>query len=162
MRANGGPRHTYIFECSEASCNNLVRVRSDALKIQSGKCKTHSHVKRPFESIYQGLFRDWRGIKVRLTYEEFLKFTEIRCCHYCDEPIPWEPYGTVNGEYKSRAYFLDRKDTDGPYSADNCVVCCTRCNRFRSAFLTYDEMLVVSKALKQYRLSKTIVGSKHE
>lgn len=126
MRKGAGPRHTYIFECQE--CPTKINVRSDALKTHSGKCPVHSHRKRPFESIYNQLLTDHRKIEVLLTYEEFLEFTRTANCHYCGSRIPWSPYGQCDGEYETRAYFLDRKINSGPYSKENCVVCCTPCN----------------------------------
>lgn len=74
-RKNGGPRHLFTFECSKEGCSIQFTVRSDYMEHHSSLCTKHSHVKRPFESIYLGIHRDWRDVKVDLTYEEFLDFT---------------------------------------------------------------------------------------
>lgn len=150
-RVGAGPRRTYIFRCSGEGCNREVRVRQDALTTHSGRCQSHSHRKRPFESLYNALFNDWRGVSVELSYEEFLTFTQVRDCHYCGSPINWVPFGTVDGKYISRAYFLDRKDTNGSYSAANCIVCCTFCNLVRRDHFSYEEFLLLAPALRQIR-----------
>lgn len=147
-RKIGGPRYTYIFNCSHSECKKEIRVRSDALKTHSGKCNVHSHVLRPFESIYNSLKNDHRNIEINLTYEEFLDFTKNNNCHYCDSKINRTEYGTIDGSYISRAYFLDRKDCSLGYSKDNCVTCCTSCNRLRSNKFTYDEFMLLSPILK--------------
>jgi hypothetical protein len=153
-RPDSGPRYTYIFRCSYRGCEEIVSVRSDALKNSSGKCKTHSHTKRPFESIYNRLFHDWRKPIIELTYEQFLKFTKINMCHYCGVKISRQPFPTVKGKYGSSAYFLDRKDPRKPYCVRNCVVCCTRCNFVKGARFTYKEFLIIGTAIAQIRFKK--------
>jgi hypothetical protein len=154
VRKQGGPRKTYIFQCSQSGCRQEVRVRADALRKASGKCSTHTHVKRPFESIYNGIFNDHRKTEVIFTYEEFLTFTKITECHYCGEPIPWAPYGVVRGKFLSRAYFLDRKNHAQGYSVDNCIVCCTQCNRMRSDKFTYEEFMELSPVLRKVKAAR--------
>lgn len=150
---NRQPRKTYIFKCSKDECNRETKVRSDDLNRHSSLCKWHSKCKRPFESIFNGILQDvrWRHIPVDLTYEEFLEFTKIPNCHYCMATINWQPYGTVEGQYTSRAYFLDRKDNAFGYSKDNCVVCCSWCNIFRRNLITYEEMKVAMAAITELR-----------
>ena len=138
-RPKHGPRYTYIFKCCYLNCKTHIKVRSDALKTHSGKCSTHSHVKREFESIYNSFKWGWRGIKCSLTYEQFLEFTKIKNCHYCYSVINWIPYSVVNGRYKSRAYYLDRKNNNGAYSKENCVVCCTKCNIAKNSNYSYND-----------------------
>jgi hypothetical protein len=132
----------YIKLCK---CGREIRVRNDYAKIHSGKCRSCSRKGRPYETNYKNLFHDWRNTKVTLSYEEYLSFTEIKNCHYCYSQIPWQ----TNRSYTKpqQAYFLDRKDNNGPYSKDNCVVCCTRCNRMRSNKFSYEEFLLFRPAL---------------
>lgn len=149
-RRAGGPRIILVYKCAYDDCGKEIRVRkSDGS--HSGFCKAHSHRLRPFESIYNGLGRDHRNISVHLSYEEFLEFTKIKNCTYCLQAIPWEPFGTVDGEFKSRAYFLDRKDHDGPYSKENCLVCCTLCNQRRRDWYTTEEFSALMKLLSAMR-----------
>jgi len=145
--SSGHKRTWYYFDC--VSCGTEIKVRSDSLLRSSGKCMSCAQKKKPFESIYNGLFQDHRKTEVILSYEQFLEFTKIDQCHYCGTYIPWVPYGVDHGKYKSRAYFLDRIDHFGPYSKENCVVCCTRCNKLRSNDFSYEEFLLIGKALRE-------------
>ena len=149
-RKSGGPRTVHVYKCLYPGCLKEVRIRNGD-KIHKRMCQSHSHQKRPYESIYNCIRNDWRKVEVSLTYEEFLEFTKITECIYCQASIPWEPYSTVNGRYTSRAYYLDRLDNSKGYSKDNCVVCCTMCNKIRNAYLTHDEMIVAMKAVLEYR-----------
>lgn len=150
-RKSGGPRKVLVLLCAYPDCKEEIKRRPSELKNRSFYCSTHSHIKRPFESIYNGLFNDWRKTPVNLSYEEFLKFTEIKQCHYCLDPISWIEYSTVKGEYKSRSYFLDRKDNNGPYSVENCVVCCTRCNKSRASYFSYEDWYGMTEYLRKKR-----------
>lgn len=135
-RKKAGPRYTYIYKCLD--CDEEIKIRSD-YKNHSGKCQSCSHVKLPFESVYNRLRKSHRKLEVNLTYKEYLEFTKIENCYYCFQKIPWNKYATINGKFISSSYFLDRKDNTLGYSTDNCVQCCTRCNRARSNKYTYEE-----------------------
>lgn len=143
---------TYIFVCSYNSCNTLIRVRSSYLKKATGLCSKHSHQKRPFEHIFNSIRKDKKGADSTLTYEDFLSFTEVKQCYYCLSNITWEEYAYVDGKFTSKAYFLDRKINSLPYSKENCVVCCTHCNKMKSN-LDYDDFIVkcslISDVFKQ-------------
>jgi 5-methylcytosine-specific restriction endonuclease McrA len=148
IRKNGGPRHTYTFKCPQ--CPNTFKIRSDALKKATGLCGSCSHKKKPYESLYNSLIKDHRKIKIELTYDEFLEFTKITECHYCLDKINREPYSTLNGKFSSRAYFLDRKNNNGPYSYSNCVVCCTKCNLAKGNRYTYEEWYGMTHYFRKY------------
>ena len=147
-RKSGGPRKTYIFKCEIPGCNEEIRCRVDSLKTHSGKCLSHSHKKRPFESIYNSLRNDHRKLEVHLTYDEYLEFTRISKCSYCVRPINWTEFAYTEGKFISRSYFLDRIDNKLGYSKDNCVVCCTRCNRSRGDYFTYDEWVRMTECFR--------------
>lgn len=147
-------RKTFLRFCSYDGCKRSFNVRQDALKAHSGLCRVHSHVKRPFESIYNRLRRDWRNTKVELTYKEFVKFTKTKYCHYCGDKIQRSPFATVEGSFLSSAYFLDRKNNDKPYSKSNCVVCCTECNRIKGNRFSYKEFLILAKGLLEIRFNR--------
>jgi len=149
-RKSGGPRIVKIYKCLAENCNKEVKIRNGKYE-HSGMCSTHSHQKRPYESIYNCLFNDHRRLDVTLTYEEFLEFTKITNCVYCGCCIIRNKYATTEGEFNSRAYFLDRKNNNKGYSKDNCVVCCIECNQIKRNHLTYDEMIVAMKAVLEHR-----------
>ena len=154
VRKSGGTRVVLVCKCSASDCQELIRVRRSELITSKLLCKVHVHRKRPFEGVYNSIKRDWRKTPVELTYEEYLEFTKISRCYYCDAVIPWEPYGTVHGEFRSLAYYLDRKDLAGPYSAMNCVVCCTACNILRGNRFTYEEFMLLAPALSKIRAAR--------
>lgn len=67
-----------------------------------------------------------RSIEFKLTKEEARAFFEGNC-HYCGIP-PTATYTHVNlsGVYAWNG--IDRMDSASPYTPENCVSCCTRCN----------------------------------
>lgn len=153
-RKNRAPRKTYIFKCAYEGCGKTIKIRQAELEGgRSPFCTQHSHVKRPFESIYLGLKRDHRKLEVKLTYEEFLQFTKNDKCYYCGQHINWHPFGVADGEYLSRAYYLDRKDNNQGYSKENCVVCCFRCNKFKGT-IDHNEFIVLCQLIAQNFLEK--------
>lgn len=139
-RKSSGPRTVYVFKCSIEGCNNELKSRGGELKKHSGKCLSHSHVKRPFESVFNSLKKEKRGLKVTLTYKQFIEFTKIKYCHYCGDDMWWVPYGTVNGKFKSRSYNLDRVNNEKGYSKENCVVSCFKCNKFKGT-MKYEDFI---------------------
>lgn len=103
-----------------------------------------SHL-RPFESLYNRLLSG-SSHPVILTYEEFEKFTQVKECHYCGQSLIWRERYAGRGGWQ-----LDRKDTAGIYSADNCVPCCKRCNRGKSDLFTYAEWVKIGKLIKSWK-----------
>jgi hypothetical protein len=95
-----------------------------------------------------------------LTYDDILEFVKINKCHYCSGDIVWKEHGIV-GELHS--YMLDRKNNSIGYTKENCVVCCSVCNRVKFDVFTYDEMLYLGKIVekifneRKYDQVKTIV-----
>jgi 5-methylcytosine-specific restriction endonuclease McrA len=81
-----------------------------------------------------------RKIKWGLTKEEYFKLNSLPC-FYCQEKLPLKGGG------------LDRLDNakDIGYIASNLVPCCADCNSIKGNKLTYQEMQIVAKALKEYR-----------
>lgn len=149
IRKSGGPRTIHIYKCKVDSCNKEIKVRSGSKS--SRLCSTHSHTKRPFESVYNSIMRDIRGYVNELTYEEFIEFTKNKECHYCDSLIIRTEYSTISGSYISRAYFLDRKDLQKGYTKTNLVTCCTRCNLARGNRYTYEEWLGMTEYFRRIK-----------
>jgi len=63
----------------------------------------------------------------------------IQPCEYCGE----------------QASGLDRKDNTKGHTKDNCVPCCWECNTLKLNNFTYEQMLIMGKALKEARKIKT-------
>ena len=108
---------------------------------------------RPFEALFNSLIISTKH-KVALTYEQFLEFTKETLCHYCDERIVWCMYN--NRGRKLCRYNLDRKDNLLGYTADNCVVCCKRCNLGKGSLFSYEEWLAVGALIKSWRTTAQV------
>lgn len=61
--------------------------------------------------------------KTDLTYEDYVEFTNIKNCTYCNSLIPWVEYGD-----NTPGFFLDRKINSLCHMKSNLVVCCGICN----------------------------------
>lgn len=95
----------------------------------------------PFLSLYNHLKYSARtnhpDKEFSLTYNEFVFFTQIGCCHYCGgSNIVWN---------------LDRKDNTQGYSFDNVVVCCKECNMMKRDWLSYEEFKAIRLFLRRWR-----------
>lgn len=127
------------------SCGCLIK--------ESGKRVGESRRKRPFESVYNVLVHEARkrSLPLSISFEDFLEFTKITECHYCDSEIEWYPYmpQEVGGRYN-----LDRKDNSQGYSKENCVVCCARCNLSRANRFSYEEWLAIGKLIRTFLKTK--------
>lgn len=81
-----------------------------------------------------------RGYDWTLTQEEWFAQIAENKCHYCQ--------GILNETGSN----LDRKDNSIGYLLTNVVPCCIECNTIKGPYLSYEEMLIVSKALREYRI----------
>lgn len=158
-RQNTGrkPLPIYIFKCK--TCDNDARSSGPYLKRHSGLCGScNARVLlpkalakrriRPKEALYNRL-KDSAKIRNHqakiLSYEEFLEFTEINTCHYCNNKVLWN---------KACTYNLDRKDNNKDYEKENLVVCCGDCNYTKGNRFTYEEFMLISPVLKQINLNR--------
>lgn len=141
--------YVYVFQCP--NCVNTVEVKKCGVKYATGKCHVCCQRKRPYESIYNCLVinaKD-RDIKIDLTFEQFLEFTKINNCHYCNIFLNRKAFkDRVNSKSHSAAYLLDRKDASLHYTKENLVACCSFCNYLKSDKLNYEEFMLLSPALK--------------
>ena len=129
---------------TEASANNLVTGRV----ISCGCALKGCNRGRPYEWLYGCLTRNakLRKRKIDIRYEDFVKFCDIKTCHYCEAPVLWKEYSYAG--YSGAAYNLDRKDNSLGYLLSNVVVCCTRCNISKGNRFTYEEWLQIGKLIK--------------
>lgn len=142
----------YLFDCKE--CDSQIKVRKDHFQSHQGVCRTCRHVlftnnckKKPFQALYNKFIKycKRKNIEMLISYEEFVLYTSINVCHYCCGTITWTKYNT---QYYGGKFNLDRKDCNGSYSLNNCVICCSFCNYLKSNKFTYEEFLLLSPALK--------------
>lgn len=104
--------------------------------------------KRPYEALFHLFERavERTARTSTITYEQFAMLAEQDSCHYCGDSVSFKKYSP-----RSAAYRLDRKDNSKNYSTDNVVVCCKNCNYAKGARYTYEEWIVMTKALKEHR-----------
>jgi len=109
--------------------------------------------KKPFEWLFNVLKYNAKDANraCTLTYDDFVTLTKITNCHYCDEVIKWKAHTGKDGKM---AYYLDRMDNNIGYIKENCVVCCTNCNRIKSNKFTYDEMIRMGEVLREIKLER--------
>lgn len=160
IHKNSRSLNHYIFRCS--LCEDLIFVPNIGIKKHSGKCMTCANKlkceklkKRPFEALYNLFRRRNKNVKITITYEEFLEFTKVKECHYCEAPIEWTKFSP---KYKNRtsAYNLDRKDPSKDYYKENCVVCCYECNLTKANRYSYEEFLMLAPTLKAIKKKRAI------
>jgi hypothetical protein len=111
------------------------------------------NILRPFEYAYNSLLRAARQTNrvVTVSYEDYLEFTKVLNCHYCDRNIPWSQY--TDSKKKNNNYYLDRKNNFIGYEKHNLVVCCPKCNRIKSNEFSYVEFLKIIRFIKTIRAS---------
>src|SRR5208337_5284248 len=79
---------------------------------------------------------------------DFVTYTYTKACHYCYAPIYWCRENRMHTRGGS-SYYLDRTNSALGYSKENCVVCCTRCNRGKSDLFTYDEWWAMTEVFRR-------------
>ena len=98
------------------------------------------------------------ALSFNITYEQFESLIKGNC-YYCGE-VPknvfvWNERDTRSGKiYTSSCLYngIDRLDNDKGYLIENCVSCCTACNRFKgskSLAELYDELPRLMKFVKK-------------
>lgn len=145
-------------ECS--NCGEIKTTRFDTLKSSKYPELCHSCINRdiPFKSLYNyfintNKFR-LKRCPIEISFKDFLEYTKIKECHYCGDRIDWQPYRTSKSAYINTKYFLDRKDSSKGYNKDNIVVCCTRCNRGKANYFSYDEWYGMTEYLRRKNFEK--------
>lgn len=153
-------RSTEAFWECKCECGTLGQVSSH--RLQQGKskgCLSCQKRKRPFESMYNTLCSSAvaRSIPFELTYEELVKFTEVHTCHYCEAVVLWAKFGT--DRKASHPYNLDRRDNEKGYLIANLVVCCKVCNKVKSDYFSYEEMIEIGKTIRGLRQRTAAKGA---
>lgn len=144
--------HRHIGRC--ISCHGKHSIRRVLPRNRGARL-------RPFEALLNRLISTTKGtVNVSLTYEEFLRFTEIKECHYCGRQIEWTPYHDGKTPHPSRTN-LDRKNSSRGYEVNNLVVACIVCNRSKSDHLSYEEMMQLSPYLRQIKKEWVETRVKH-
>lgn len=121
-----------------------------------GKTRTkpgEAGLTRRFCSVRFGAKR--RGIDFLLSRDEFRELS-LSDCHYCGVSPQilahnWaETDSRKNSEFRCNG--IDRVDSGGGYSIDNCVPCCPTCNRAKLA-MTVSEFLAWVERISNHQAS---------
>jgi hypothetical protein len=138
-----------MWSCS-CSCGVSKPVSESNLRRGLSKSCGHMHKLRPYEALYHVFIRNAKkkGQEVNLSYNEFVKFTEIERCEYCDASVVWTKHCLKNNTFR---YNLDRKENSKGYTKQNCVVCCWFCNDVKGSRFTYAQMKEIGKLLNRWR-----------
>lgn len=155
IKNNGISTKYWYFKCF--LCDNVIKAKADYIKKATGLCKACTQRKKPFESIYNSVKYEANGraIQFLISFEEFLDFTMVKNCHYCDGKIEWKCYrDTRTTTFK---YFLDRKDSKIGYVKNNIVVCCSLCNYTKSDKFSYQEFLLFGPILAKIRENREYI-----
>ena len=99
---------------------------------------------RTLEGKYQSLIdratRKGKEVPLNLTFEQWKKLIASGVCHYCKDSLPEVGFG------------LDRKLSTLGYTVDNCVPCCTDCNRIRGRdLISYEDMRDIVGPMRRRR-----------
>jgi len=100
-----------------------------------------------------------RGLCFELTRDVFLALTQ-RKCHYCHFLPSNKASGVVRKTRKTNAKDdftyngIDRIDSKKGYITENCVPCCTKCNRAKYT-MKYDEFLSFIERFRQGGISSS-------
>ncbi len=153
-------RSATFWKC-KCDCGNECTVRSSDLRKSKQKscgCWKSDIVRRAKRSLpYQWLYYKLKFVATKsqrefnISYEDYLTFTQISTCYYCNEKVIWKPH---SGE-KYGGYNIDRKDNCKGYTKDNCVVCCSLCNHIKGNLLTEQEMLKLGPILAEIQKNRS-------
>ena len=151
-------KNRHVLWQVECSCGMRKRKSGNALlsgKVNSCGClqkelARKAHLLAPYQSIYNLMCTaaKSRNHQMDISYEEFVRFTDTKNCHYCWTPISWCRENRMHTKGGS-SYYLDRKDNSLGYSLANCVVCCTRCNRGKMHLFTYEEWWAMTACFRK-------------
>lgn len=151
------PNNNHNHPCwwCRCDCGKLLSV--DGCNLKTGNSKSCGCLQKeiasdsnkilPYEASYRAFVRS-AAHHNELLFEDFLEFTKVHECHYCDESVYWTKHYTG---LRRGGYNLDRKDNNLGYTKDNVVVCCKRCNYGKSQFFTYDEWVEIGKLIRSWK-----------
>lgn len=158
-------RDLFVYDCIDR-CGREVRYLKYKLAKGTYRCRSCASKLKPpppqFKEPYRAIYNAYvlavtkrRGLTTDISFDEFLEFTKVGGCHYCDRPILWERF-TTSTAARSKATHLDRKDNSLGYSKANCVVCCWSCNMTKGNRFSYEEFMSLSPILKDIERNRRI------
>ncbi len=157
-------RGATAYDCKCECGHEQMCVGSPLKQGSSTQCKKCANVSSglknrlpPFKYLWNRLVRsaECRDIHCNITYEQFIKFVELKQCHYCERTLNWY---VSSKQGNSLACQIDRMDSNKGYVEDNCVVCCKFCNSIKNTFISYALMIKIGQLIKEDRESQLNSG----
>lgn len=160
------------YKCICKNCGANIIVRKDGiLDVQSTKCirckgngvipSKHSPINVYRYHYKQGALS--RGFEWNLSNAEFEHLIS-QDCYYCGEKPKaiqsLKRYIHVKDDIKVNG--IDRLDSLKGYTIDNCVPCCTMCNRMKLNYTVDNFIQHVHKIANYYKSSTTIENATNE
>jgi hypothetical protein len=141
-----------VYWKCKCDCGKICYIRSSSLinkRTKSCGCLHKDKVRKaPYYHLFSSLKRREKcgedNKRCSFTFKDFIKFINIKNCHYCNSIIKWYEHKTSDGGH---AYNLDRKDNTIGYDIENCVVCCPKCNRMKGS-LTYNDFYNFTRPIR--------------
>ena len=152
LRRDGVRNNQAMWWC-QCSCGVQKSINGHSLR--KGAIKSCGCLKciRPYESLYNYCMfhaeREHPEFVHNLTYEQFLEFTKIPTCHYCEDSVAFVARN-ING-LRAIRYNLARKDNGVGYCSYNLVVCCKSCNYTKGNRFTYEQFVEIGKVIRSFR-----------
>jgi hypothetical protein len=157
-----GRKH-YLIQCKK--CGTIFSRRTSIITenldtVQCINCRRNRYGK-PLNVLEYKMYCYYRsGARQRkhewnLTESEF-KSLISKNCHYCNEP-PSERKTVAYKDDVACVNGIDRIDSKKGYSIDNCVTCCTQCNRMKNTFSHNDFINKISQIYNHYIKSSTTI-----
>lgn len=124
-------RPHYVCQCI---CGNIAEVAVDKYDKATFSCGClYEERKLDYgEANFNRLYDKYKkralknGLEFTLEKEYFRDLTKQQCFYCCAPPRQVVKRNDANGNYVYNG--IDRKDSDGGYTVENCVACCWVCN----------------------------------
>lgn len=174
IKRTKGTRKGIRYWICKCNCGNLYNVKTNdilsrrrtrctecslkaKIKNQIGKAKVnYGEANRKCVWHYYKSHAKSKNREFSITYEDFCKLTQGDC-FYCGK-IPSNNHCKTKLK-ASGAYIhngIDRKNNSKGYSLDNCVPCCSVCNRSKNT-MNHDEFIKLSHIIaKRFPIKKLI------
>ena len=134
-------RTLWVCECD---CGKKIKARTISLKRKKlstkscGCMRGHCNKKDFGYSASKRAYHDKKKSAIKhgyiflLKFEEFIKITKQNCSYCGDQPYQKKIFKNFNNGNFYIGNGIDRIDSDIGYVYNNCVPCCTKCNRAKN------------------------------
>lgn len=162
--SHANSRRALFYSCKCKLCNKLSIVQKRDIEINQRCSRCNEQTDDSITLIYYKKYLNEalrRNLTFDLSYEEFKNLVTSNCYYCGDSPQYSKNLTKYYNKSKDRGsiYFngVDRKNSLIGYTTDNCVSCCSVCNRMKNNFT---EDLFKDKIVKIYNnldLSSTTI-----